>query len=297
MKNSKKVIIFLQGGLGNQMFQYAAGRCLSIVTNSFLYLDSSILDSNKEETNNFTPRDFELDIFKNINFPLIVNNNSKKKLDNAKKNSLRNLFYGGANLYEEPHFHFDPLFFKLIPTVYLKGYFNSENYFSKIRDILLQDFVFPEINMDSELELKNYILNKEMISVHIRRGDYLKPSSAAFHGFCSLDYYEQAIDIIRKKEPNSRICFFTDDPHWVKETIYKKYDYSILVEGNNGKNSWKDMFLMSLCKHHVIANSTFSWWGAWLSKYPKKIVVAPKKWFNDLSINTNNVTPDSWIRI
>lgn len=287
-----KTIVTLQGGLGNQMFQYAAGKCLSILKNSKLYLDCSFLNANKTTNDTFTAREFELGIFKNINDPLISFNNKRKWY------SLNALFSREITIYNEPHFHNDPTFFDLESPVAIKGYFNSVFYFQQIKEMIFEDFRFSDpTNNPSFAELKNKLLEMDTIAVHIRRGDYLNPTITAFHGLCTEEYYIQAIDLIIGAHPNATICFFSDDPQWVRETFSEKYEKCLYIEGNTGKDSWVDMYLMSLCKNHVIANSTFSWWGAWLSKNDDKIVVAPKQWFNEKSINTKDIVPNSWIRL
>lgn len=141
------------------------------------------------------------------------------------------------------------------------------------------------------------ILSVNAVSLHVRRGDYVSNLTInQFHGTCSLEYYNQAIAQIAKKVETPHFFVFSDDPEWVKSNL--KIDYSItIVDHNNADKNYEDIRLMSLCKHHIIANSSFSWWGAWLCRNPNKIVIAPLKWFNDKSINTTDLIPDGWIKI
>ncbi len=295
MSRNRIIIIRLQGGLGNQMFQYAAAKSLSIQTDSSLYFDTSLLDLNKDATDDFTPRKFDLNIFKNINNLLIEKINHTSFKIGKKVFSNRGLFSTRIQIYNEPHFHADKNYFNIQPPVVLTGYFNSEYYFKQIKDILLNDFNFPDINVDdNNFKIKKCIEENDFVAIHIRRGDYLKPKVTSYHGLCSLEYYQQAIEYFKKNNPMINLCFFSDDPQWVKDTFTKKYNNCIIIEGNTDENSWKDMYLMSLCKHHIIANSTFSWWGAWLSLHKDKMVFAPKKWFNEKSINSENVIPITW---
>jgi len=145
--------------------------------------------------------------------------------------------------------------------------------------------------------MANEILGKESISVHFRRGDYVTdPQTNKIHGTCSFDYYHQAIDDICKYTSNPHFFIFSNDPQWVKDNFSLPYPMQIITLNGPEKPHF-DLYLMSLCKHHIIANSTFSWWGAWLSTNKDKRVYTPKRWYNVDYIDQKDGFPDSWIKI
>lgn len=175
------------------------------------------------------------------------------------------------------------------------GTFQSELYFKNIRQDVLNAFKFNESLCN---DLTKIIVSKfngtTPVSVHIRRGDYLSPAFAnGFGNCCTIDYYKKAIDRIRAQVENPLFVFFSDDIMWVKENLV--VDDAIYVDHNRDEDAWQDMYLMSKCTHNIIANSTFSWWGAWLNCNEGKIVIAPKKWFANKTIE--HVVPNDWIRI
>ncbi len=135
------------------------------------------------------------------------------------------------------------------------------------------------------------------VSIHIRRGDYVTNTSANdFHGLCSLEYYSAGIEYVLSRVPDATLDVFSDDIEWARLNIRIPAP-TIFIDHNQGRSSWEDMRLMSRCQHHIIANSSFSWWGAWLNPSPDKIVIAPSKWFADSSILTDDIVPSTWIRI
>lgn len=175
------------------------------------------------------------------------------------------------------------------------GTWQSEKFFIDAKKMVRQVFVFNESLLSGEtLELKNRILAENSVSIHIRRGDYLNNQyNNGFAGVCTEEYYSKAIDLITKKVDQSVYYVFTDDKDWVSEHF--KIENAIYVNINSGEDSWQDMYLMSRCKHNIIANSSFSWWGAWLNANPDKIVIAPKLWWR--LFEHDDVVPESWIRI
>jgi hypothetical protein len=142
------------------------------------------------------------------------------------------------------------------------------------------------------------IKNSISISIHVRRGDYVSDGfTQQFHGNCSLEYYSNAISLLASNNVDFTLIFFSDDCEWVKEQ-FKNLTYSkMFIDHNDGENSWKDMLLMSSCTHNIIANSSFSWWAAWLNDNPKKTIIAPKNWYADTKLNTDDLIPPQWIRI
>ena len=175
------------------------------------------------------------------------------------------------------------------------GYWQNENNFLPIRNKILKAFSFPKFNDNKNIELAELITNKRAVSCHVRRGDYLKDP---LDGVCTSEYYVKAIDEINKKVSPELYCVFSDDIKWCKENlgeIIGKDKEIVFVDWNKGENSFRDMQLMSLCNHNIIANSSFSWWGAWLNNHDDKVVVAPNIWMNKPMVN--NPLCDSWIKI
>lgn len=175
------------------------------------------------------------------------------------------------------------------------GYWQNENNFLPIRDKILEVFSFPQFNDKRNIELAELITNKRAVSCHVRRGDYLKDP---LYGVCTSEYYVKAIDEINRKVSPDLYCVFSDDIKWCKENlgeIIGKDKEIVFVDWNKGENSFRDMQLMSLCNHNIIANSSFSWWGAWLNNHDDKVVVAPNIWMNKPMVN--DPLCDSWIKI
>jgi len=198
--------------------------------------------------------------------------------------------------YIEPHFHFDDAFVRVGRDKILVGNWQSEKYFSEVSDVLRKDFM-PRSLDDRLLRISESLRSVDSVSVHVRRGDYMSNSAAHnFHGVCEMDYYRRAMDFLRSKVPGAKFYVFTDDPIWVKECFPCDASWE-LVDQWDGKASWMDMWLMSRCRHHIISNSTYSWWGAWLNASHKKVVVAPNRWFNSESIDTSDLLPAGWLTV
>lgn len=184
----------------------------------------------------------------------------------------------------------------LWPFVYFKGFYQSERYFDEIKDEIRQTFAFQteQANPQSKKMLQQIEADPKAVSLHIRRGDYLQPKHWDSIGcICQLPYYQNAISEMNQKIEQPTYYIFSDDIKWVKENL--PLDQAVYIDWNKGEDSWQDMMLMSKCKHHIICNSTFSWWGAWLNPKKDKIVLAPEKWFNHSE--TPYIYPQEWIKI
>ena len=191
---------------------------------------------------------------------------------------------------EEGCFHFNQELYENCPdNVDLFGYFQTEKYFSEISDEVKRDFTFKENILSVAKNYRSQIDGNEVISLHVRRGDYV---NQPWHGCCPLEYYEQALSMLDKDLP---VIIFTDDPNWVlNENIFGSDRFYV----SQGNSNLFDMCLMSLCNYHIIANSSFSWWGAWLSDSKK--VISPKRWFGpplSEQNNTKDLVPNRWIKI
>jgi len=288
------IIVKINGGLGNQLFQYAAGRYLSVKHKTKLLLDVSEFDVYKL-------RKFELEKYM-LTYNVATKEDIVKtiKIDPPsyllkilKKPKLNKFI---PNYYREPFFHFDENYLNLENKVYLEGYFQSEKYFQNIRATLARDFKIRSGISSYGRYIRNEIEKVEnAVSIHIRRGDYVSNNSTnKVHGVLPRSYFYEAINLIEKKFNNVKYFVFSDDVEWSKKNIRK--DNLIFIENQEARIPHEDIYLMSLCKHNIISNSSFSWWGAWLNTEIHGIKVAPIKWFNS-KINTKDLIPEDWVRI
>lgn len=284
------IISHILGGMGNQMFQYAAGRCLAYLNKSRLKLDARGFDEYK--LRNFDLQSFHTDCqfaSENEIRNLLPSHNFEKALQYLSPKSKR-------TYYREKYFHFDNDIFNYGAHLYIKGYFQSEKYFLPIKSVLQKEFTFKDEIIQRVKEFSNKTRSANSVSVHIRRGDMKNdPVMVQRHGVMPLSYYQKAIEIIRSKISNPQFYFFSDDIHWAKEN-FTNAD-TIFVSGEISKTHFEDLYLMSQYGHNIIANSSFSWWGAWLNDNPGKIVIAPNKWFNSGPQDTQDLIPSNWIRI
>ncbi len=290
------ITLLLKGGLGNQMFQYAAAKTLAYKLNTKLILDVSALSKKLKQDVSPNIRAYELNIFEGVRERKI---NKNRSIATKLINKLSSKFLK-QNVFNEPAFTYCNDFWNISPPVILNGYWQSEKYFDSYSTAIREAFTFPVIDEDDKnFPIFAQIKNQTSVAVHIRRGDYLLQKNLAFHGICSLDYYEKSISFLKKQYPHACFFFFSDDTDWVKKELVHMIDKYAIVEGNNNQDAWKDMFLMSCCDHNIIANSSFSWWAAWLNKNPAKTVIAPEQWFqtSDAYYSTADLIPGSWIRV
>jgi hypothetical protein len=301
MFNNRMIIVKLMGGLGNQMFQYAAARRLAIHHNTELKLDLSFLQNQKMTSHRIYGLK-HLSIESSCANPLELIRYTGIYKNRPMSNLVRMLRAIGllapcANMCVERQFHFDPAVLGAPDNTYLDGYWQSEKYFMEIEKTIHNEFAVSSEPDDWNQRMAEDIKTSESISIHVRRGDYVSDKTTVeYHGVCSLEYYRTAIDMILLHTRSPRIFIFSDDPAWVKKNLGIHYPMT-LMDHNDPYHGHEDLRLMSLCRHHIIANSSFSWWGAWLSHNPNKIVIAPKKWFKKAGINTIDLLPDGWIRI
>ncbi len=291
------VITNLIGGLGNQMFQYAAGRALSLECGVPLRLDVSGFAAYDLHQGFELGRIFE-GVFEIADesdersilgwqyFPLI-----RRIVSRPNMSALR-----CKGFVLEPHFYYWLGIKEASGNCYLKGYWQSEKYFLKVAKQIREDFSFRPLLENQNADIAKQITQTNAVSLHVRRGDYINISkNVAVYETCSLDYYRSAIQYVADRMENPKFFIFSDDIDWVKDNL--KTDYpSIYVDHNHGSESYNDMHLMSMCRHHIIANSSFSWWGAWLNPNPDKIVIAPKRWFVN-ETNTQDLIPLNWVRL
>lgn len=291
------------GGMGNQMFQYALGRNLAIKHNTKLKIDLSFL-LDRTPRKDFVFRDYDLGIFniqedfadeKEIILYNRFHPTKTGKFLNIAKKYLMEFPY---NLVEEPHYHFAPKILDAPDNSYLIGYWQSEKYFKNIEDIIRREFTLRKDLTGPARDMAKKIASENSVCVNVRRGDFVSiPKNSKFHGFCGMEYFDEGMRIIKEKIKNPHFFIFSDDIDWCRENF--KHDSNITFLGPEyaGEKFGFYLILMSLCKHFIIPNSTFGWWGAWLGEYKEKIIIAPKNWFSDISINTKDVMPDGWMRI
>lgn len=282
------VITRIFGGLGNQMFQYACGRALALRNGSELVLD---------ERDFFAGPGQEPGL-RHLN--IVSGDVPADKLPPSKKQRLRYLVWRTLRLppriVREQGMAFDPRIIALTGDVFLHGYWQSEHYFSDFAQTLRHELSVKTSPDDVNAALLRQIGAEPAVSLHIRRGDYVtNPKANALHGTCSSAYYNRAADLIAERMDEKPVFYvFSDEPQWVAANLDLPFDIRI-VEHNGGDRNYEDMRLMSACRHHIVANSSFSWWGAWLNPSESKIVVAPEKWFAGPDRFNPDIIPEGWL--
>lgn len=287
-------IVNILGGLGNQMFQYALALSL------------------KEE---FPQEDILIDVSCFNGYPL----HNGFEIHNIFRNSLREASRSdiASVNYPLPHYRLWQIGRRILPkkktviressdmvfqpevltkagNIYYDGYWQSEKYFNNHRRVILDAFKFPDLN-EINRNLISSLNSRKTCSIHVRRGDYL--NHRLFKNLTDLDYYEKAVEYIANHTDIDYFIVFSNDIEWCKQNIAPliKDSKIVFVDWNLGVDSYRDMQLMSLCNHNIVANSSFSWWGAWLNDNPGKIVFCPHKWIN-VDYKTD-IIPDSWIKL
>lgn len=286
------VVVGLSGGLGNQMFQYAVGRALALRLGTPLQVDLSWFICRKARTYALAPFALEIATCDAEAFvPGIL------RIPWAR--TIRRFAWKrmGLPVFRERHFHFDPAIKSLVRPACLDGYWQSELYFSEYRDVLLRDFSPRDHPPEDCRALAERIASTESVCVHIRRGDYVFDKQAAgVHGLCTMEYYRRGISLVTQGLKTPHCFVFSDDPDWVRSHFVSEIPMTIVDANTTAEAHW-DLYLMSLCRHFVIANSSLSWWGAWLAPDPSKRVVAPARWFQSSRNDTRDLIPASWTRV
>ena len=284
------IVVALTGGLGNQLFQYAAGRALALRRGVSVGLDRRWYEGGRGD------RHYALD-----NFAISVSEVDLRSLPFRDDKILGRLLAGRGGrfgLFHERGLTFDPSVLDLPDGTYLSGVFQSESYFADQEAALRRDLSFAAAPDDANRAILSEIDRTQSVSLHIRRGDYVSnPKIAAVHGTLTQDYYARAAGLVAKQAGGDPVFFvFSDDPPWAADHLHLGFPLRIL-DHNLGARSAEDLRLMAACRHHILANSSFSWWGAWLNPRADKIVVAPKPWFRDASLDDSAIVPDRWVRL
>jgi hypothetical protein len=289
MKN-KIIIIKLEGGLGNQMFQYALGRNLSLIHQKSLKFDLSYLKIPNQSGRTFRLGGFAVEV-EEATEPEIATYRStlQKILDKFRSKSKRRKVLEQLNRFEP----------KVLEKVggYFVGHWNDERYFKSSENAIRKDFELKKPFSPLAQKIAEEIaVEPEPVSVHIRRGDYVSiPKIANTHRTLPISYYKEACGKILEKKLNAHFFISSDDIGWTKENFPKEFKVSFV--SSTEIPDYEELKLMSLCKHQIIANSTYSWWSAWLNQNPDKIVIAPKRWFVDPNRKIENLILPKWIQI
>jgi len=299
------IIAQITAGMGNQLFQYAAARNFAEKYGHDLKLDMTFFETWKDpdvfrldkfKTHYEIASTDEIESLKRIEYPRnridirILNKFKRRRLYENNKNHVDSKTF----LFDKKKFHK----FHKVNNIYLSGCWADEKYFIEYQDVIREEFTLNESLNAANEEMKSKIVNSNSVSLHFRLGDdYVKNP---FFADVPLDYYTTGIKYIAEHQRKIKIFIFSNDLQWVKKNL--KVDYEIeYVDINGSKTDFMELSLMSYCKHNIIANSTFSWWGAWLNRNNEKNVIAPKKWFNNKEAQnkyeSGNLVPASWKKI
>jgi len=284
------IIVKLHGGLGNQLFQYSLGRNLAIKNKTQLKLDLRTFETYKLHK-------FSLKFF-NISAEIAFSSEIRKykRYNHTIKDKIFNYFNRNPEkITKELNFNFIPEILNSPDNTYLEGYWQSEKYFRDSATVIKDEITLkPEFSQQGE-DVLGLIKTTNSISLHIRRADYItNEKTFMVHGACSTEYYQNAVEKLQTVD-DKNLFIFSDDILWAKENIRLPFP-SYFVDHGADKN-YLDLYLMSQCRHNIIANSSFSWWGAWLNNNPDKIVIAPKNWFNDQTRDDRDLLPQTWIKL
>jgi hypothetical protein len=274
------------------MFQYAAGRALSLHHRVPLKLDISSLNKEKNRSYRLGYFNIREDFADGREIARIEGNRVTKGLFRlAEKYGLRRR---KGILKESCLKPFTPSIFDMPKQVLLDGYWQTEKYFASCKEIIQKEFTLKNPPCEASAALAERIKKSDSVAVHVRRGDYVTDAGInRVHGTCETGYYEQCLAHFTKQPANPVFFVFSDDPEWVEKNFPRAFA-AVEPVGNTGGNDYEDLWLMSLCKHNITANSSFSWWAAWLNRNPGKIVLAPGNWFRDRACDTRDLFPPGW---
>jgi hypothetical protein len=301
------VVARLSGGLGNQMFQYAAGRSLAQRVGARLILDATPFTL-PHERRRYALQDY--DIVADVSFvghahapavPVVELPSRPRGLSRMIGGIIRPLRQreaGGSaktqrfSVFAEKGFDYDPAFAALGAQTYLDGYWQSARYFGSAAAAIRKELQLPSVPNAANAHWLARISNANAVCIHVRRGDYLMAPHLEHHGMCSTEYYMRAMRIMRERSADPAFFVFSDDREWTREHL--SANDTIVVDANGPQAGQDELRLMAACRHHILANSSLSWWAAWLAAGDDQIVVAPKPWFN-AKVDTPDLMPPSWL--
>lgn len=300
------IIIRISGGLGNQMFQYATGRALALRNKTELFLDTHFFEAN----NRNTPRKYTLGKFNIVEKIADETDFRAVGIPNPASRSFtaslgRKLFrlkealspFSKKKFIIQIYNGFLPKILEASDNCYLSGNWQSEKYFIQSSEIIRKELSLKvELSSDAKAILQT-IKNGPSVSVHVRRGDYAQSQlTYKKHGLCSPEYYRNAVNYISQINNNLNFFLFSDDPEWAETNL--RFPGPTFIVSKLNLMDYEELILMSQCDHNIIANSSFSWWAAWLNSSPKKVVIAPKQWLNpSLKVSANDLIPEEWITL
>jgi hypothetical protein len=300
-RESRKVIVKIGEGLGNQLFMYAFGRAFALRHNAQFFIDPAKLFEGGYPGKLRPARNYELETVFSLHPAMVPYARFQRDIHVpllAKFICFNRIYprlmgkIGYWRYVEERHFQFDLDIFNIDFTgrVYFAGYWQSEKYFKDREADIRNDLVFRHPLAGRRVEMARAIASSNSVCLHVRRGDYVRNP---FFNICGQDYYDRAVTLMKERAGEDiKIFVASDDIAWCRENLHINADH-VFIEAEESRYA---LHLMSLCRNFIIPNSTFSWWAAWLSGNKKKTVVAPKIWFNDPGINTGDVCPDEWLR-
>jgi len=297
------VVVQLLGGLGNQMFQYALGRQLSIKLNTGLKLDTSIL-LDWSEGRHGVNRNYDLDVFTMepviaVKQDIGLYHTQLMSLPEKVIFKLKTVVTG-RNIIRERFFHFDESVLDLKGDFYLEGTWQSYKYFQTIESTIKKDFTFRHPIKNDAVELLSKIKNTKSVCLNVRRTDYVTvDSTTSILGFVGIDYYKKAMELMKEKiGTDFNVFIFSDDIEWCKNNFAFIEQPVVFVDHSYaGVKFSQYLQLMTCCKHYIIPNSTFAWWGAWLNDVTDKVVITPLQWMKDPNTITKDLVPSDWYRI
>jgi hypothetical protein len=290
------IVVKLYGGIGNQMFQYAAAKSLASRNADEFKLDISHYDI-KELPNGLPYRSYDLSIFNirgNIAGPKDLSRFRQAHTPFRRVLQKIDQILHPSTVYYEPHYHFSPGFFQLKGDVYLEGYWQSEKYFKEIEQEIRKDFTIRTSMGNEENEMLGKISANNSVCLNIRRKEFVTHPDIPFNG---LEYIYTAADAIASKVNDPHFFIFSDEMQWCRENINLKYSHTFVPEHLYGDKFRNCLHLMRSCDHFIIPNSTFGWWAAWLGDHKGKQVVVAKKWFNNDKVSTKDLIPENWMQL
>jgi hypothetical protein len=292
------VMVRLMGGLGNQLFQYAAGRRLSIWHGAEMKLDISSFQSDPN-------RSYSLGCFR-INAEIATPKEISRFTRSPGNRMLRvacRAFekcrpYYRRHVMIEPGVGYDANIFRTRRDVYLAGYWQSEKYFKGIEELIRNECALTQSLSDDTRHTLDRIASVPSVSVHIRRGDYVTVQTTnRFHGCLEKAFYTACMDRMRRIVSEAHFFIFSDDSPWAVKHFGDDPDVTVVTHNTTSDRCHEDLFLMAHCEHSIISNSTFSWWGAWLNRNPSKIIMAPEQWCLDPRGQNEDLIPETWERV
>ena len=286
------IIVKIFGGLGNQMFQYAAGRSLALAHDCELKLDLSWFGAYHSPA-------YQLNLF-GIQAAVATADEVSRligPLPRLARMLRKKIGAGKKSFYVEREFAFDEKFYDKTPPLYLDGYWQSWKYFQLYAKKIKEELTLASPMARRNVEFSQQIAQVNSVSIHIRRGDYVtNPKANRVHGFVGIEYYKAALLRMSKCVPAPVYFVFSDDLEWARRNL-GAIDNIVFVDHNRGAASYEDIRMMSLCQHHILANSSFSWWAAWLGYHSGKQVLYPSNWFATRGKDISSLCPPVWIRV